>query len=100
MAEQIGAFYRGTYGYPVRFELGIDLTGVTAIALSLTNPNHSSVNHTLDPAEVIVDPATEGIIEYILVEGDIQRSGTYSFVLVLDSGPTMRLTVNGTFIVN
>lgn len=100
MPEQIGAFYRGTYGYPVRFELGIDLTDVTAIGLTITNPNHSNVDHTLDIATAIIEPPTGGIIEHILVEGDIKRSGTYSFVLVIDSGPSKRLNVDGTFTVS
>ncbi len=98
----------GEYGKILRINTGYDLSGATAISLSVTRPDGSSFvrdqndvsigNSTIqadvqqpDGSTVQKTFAAGEYVEYTLQDGDIPDSGRYRAKLQVDFGPAQRL---------
>jgi hypothetical protein len=71
--------YIGAYGFNIRVETKLDLTGVTQLRAHVDRPDETSFERLLTDGDiVIIGVATDGIIDIkIKLVGDLNQSGTY-----------------------
>jgi hypothetical protein len=106
--SQVGSFYAGTVGFPIRYTLfdssvppvvliptTILLTDINSAQLDITRPDKSTFSRTLAmPASYV-----GGAIQYVLQTGDLNAGGEYNYVLTLSLSGSRVLPVSGQFAV-
>lgn len=110
--SQIGRYRHGMYGYPVEVELSpeegeapVDLTGASALSLSLqrVNPRTDTAIERDLPLGNITSAGggiTNPVITWTVLEGDLPSAGQYEMILTVDFGPTQRFIADGKFAVS
>ena len=93
MSNQIGKFFVGTVGFPVRFVLtgltGADIAAIQTMALTVTRPDATTFSGT----PTIVN----GAAQYVLATGDLTLPDVYAFQLILNMTSSRTLPLRGTF---
>jgi hypothetical protein len=110
--SQVGRYRHGMYGYPVEVELSpeegenpVDLTGATALSLSLQRVNPKT--DTMVARELLLGDitspgggVTNPVITWTVLDGDLPVAGQYEMILTVDFGPTQRFIADGKFAVS
>ena len=95
--SQVGKFYAGTYGYPIIFKVGANLSEVTFITLDIIPPKGSTISQNLDLDTVTNE--TEGVVEYTLQDGDLPIPGNYQMRLSFSKSGNRKLVAAALMIV-
>lgn len=110
--SQKGRYRHGMYGYPVEVELSpeegedpVDLTGATALSLSLQRVNPKTdtiVERGLSLGDITSagGGVTNPVITWTVLNGDLPAAGQYEMILTIDFGPPQRFIADGKFSVS
>lgn len=87
--------YIGDYGTIFRVSTGADLTDASAAKMKIKKPDNTEIEWTAD----IDAPASDGIISYTTLDGDLDSAGVWSLQSLITfpsgvwSGDTVTFTV-------
>lgn len=83
MAETVVTVQKGTYGIVFTLNTGINLTGTTSMILKIRKSSNTIISKDLDATNIV--NADDGIVTYIVEEGDLDESGSYSLQIIDNS---------------
>jgi hypothetical protein len=86
----MGKVYKSDYGVQVKVKTGIDLTGTLTCKLKISKPDGRTALWPQTGNANIQTPATDGILIYTTVQGDLDVAGSYKLqALVTFSGSSL-----------
>lgn len=74
------AIYSDTWGFILSIKTGTDLSSATDLILRFKTPSGSVVDKVLDETNIAA-PASKGVINYLIQDGDFPVGGAYTFQL-------------------
>jgi hypothetical protein len=93
---QVGEFYAGTVGYPLRIALdglsAAEIAAIESVDLTFVRQDSSQWLHSAPPADII-----DGALQYIFQEGDLTLGGTYRYKAAFKMSGGRVLTGGGHF---
>jgi hypothetical protein len=76
--NQVGEFYVGTVGYPLRIALvGLsddEIAAIESVDLTFKRQDSSKWSYTAAPSDIV-----DGALQYIFRDGDLTLGGTYRY---------------------
>jgi hypothetical protein len=94
--NQVGEFYVGTVGYPLRIALlGLsndEIASIESVDLTFQRQDSSKWTYASAPSDII-----DGALQYIFRQGDLTLGGTYRYKATFNMTGGRKLTGGGHF---